>query len=290
MEERARPQSAVGRRRLSADEVRDRVIETATQMLITDLGGLSVSLDHINMEALIAAAAVPRSTVYRIWPTKGDFISSFLQTISSADWIGSAAFDQETILLTLSTLRDNLDILDTVDGRREALRSLVRISVRYNYDGLVKSPEWATTVALTVTTITTLGGSDREALTRELRRTDGEFIQTMAELYRVVASLLGFRIRTPFTFVQLATCGASILEGLSLRSMIGLESGDEKITIPAGGEKLQEWTLAAAGFLAVFESMVEIDPDYQPLDAELVSRLKTANTRQLALELVGIEL
>ena len=73
--------AARGRRpRLRLPELEERVLRTAQELLIDQGQGLSVGLDHINLEVVIAASGVPRSSAYRRWPTKEDFVLDFLES------------------------------------------------------------------------------------------------------------------------------------------------------------------------------------------------------------------
>ena len=83
----------VKRQRLSAEELRDRMLDTAKSM-IADAGGLTVSLAHLNMEEIIRAAGVPRSSVYREWAAREDFYVDLMVELSVDDGPADKVFDQ----------------------------------------------------------------------------------------------------------------------------------------------------------------------------------------------------
>jgi AcrR family transcriptional regulator len=55
-------------RRLPEEQTEHLMLQTAVAMVRRS--GLTVSLDHISLEDVIRAANVPRSSVYRRWPTR----------------------------------------------------------------------------------------------------------------------------------------------------------------------------------------------------------------------------
>jgi AcrR family transcriptional regulator len=276
--------AAIGGRRprLALDEVERRVLNTARELLIGRQGGLTVSLEHINLEVIIAAAGVPRSSAHRRWPTKDDFVLDFLCDIAGPDWAGTAAFDAETIRVAVATAQQHADWLATVEGRVRLRRELVRVSARKNFETLMQSSDWRTYVALTATVVSMPEDRGRARIQERLRESETTFIERMTTFYSGMAQVLGFRARAPFTFRHLAATGAAIVEGLALRQMVNLELVSEPLELDAPSGGSEEWVLAAQGFLAVLEAMTEMDPDFPDPDANQIAAIAAASTDDLA--------
>ncbi len=56
-----------------------RLVDTAVARIRAE--GLTVSLEHLGLEWMIAEAGVSRATAYRHWPTKAAFLSEVLLTV-----------------------------------------------------------------------------------------------------------------------------------------------------------------------------------------------------------------
>jgi AcrR family transcriptional regulator len=266
--------AAVGgrRHRMSLDEVERAVLDTARDLLIGQQGGLTVSLDHINLEVIISAAGVPRSSAFRRWPTKEDFVLDFLCDLAGPNWAGTAAFDEETLRTAIQVAQQNIDLLTgSVDDRRRLIDEIVRIAARQNYEAIITSPEWRTYVALTATLASMSDETARDRVRSRLYESETTFIKRMTTFYAAMGDFLGFRLKEPYTYDHLTAAGAAIVEGLALRHTLGIELVDQPIPITEGGETRQ-WVLAAAGFKAVLDAMIDLDPDFKaPPKAELAT-------------------
>ncbi|PPH71197.1 hypothetical protein C5C90_15000, partial [Rathayibacter sp. AY1D4] len=69
-EEPARPP------RLTREQVRTRLLDAALAVVRAE--GLRVGVAHLPLEDVIRSAGVPRSTVYRIWPTRQAFYDELI--------------------------------------------------------------------------------------------------------------------------------------------------------------------------------------------------------------------
>lgn len=255
------------RRRMSLDEVERAVLDTARALLI-EQRGLTVSLEHINLEILIAAAGVPRSSAFRRWHTKEEFVVDFLCDLAGPHWAGTAAFDRETIATAVQVVQENIQLLtDSVEDRARLVAEVVRCAAEQNYRAVIASDEWRTYVALTATVASMADEAGRARIQAALNHAETTFIDRMANFYSVMSGFLGFRLKEPFTYWHLAATGAAVVEGLSLRRTVGVTRVDEPLAITTDGQTKQ-WALAAAGFKAVLDSMIEIDPDFRPMNAE----------------------
>lgn len=275
------------RPRLTLEEVEDRVMRTAHELLIGETGGLTVSLEHINLEVIIGAAGVPRSSAHRRWPTKDDFVVDFLCNLAGPNWFGTAAFDPETIRVAIGVVQQQSELLATEEGRWYLTREAVRVGAKQNFEKIVESVEWRTYVALTATVMSIPDEETRNLIQEKLRASESGFIERMTRFYAGMASVLGFRARPPYTFEHLAGAGAAIVEGLALRAIVSLDLVRDPLQLQDPDGLAKEWTLAAAGFLAILESIVEPDPHHTPLTTEQIAEFAAASSDDLVALIVG---
>ena len=128
--------------------------------------GVTVSLEDLSLEDVIRHAGVPRSSVYRIWPYKGDFVDDLLCHMAGPDWFGAAAFDQDTIDLALKVAADHEQMLGTPGGRRAVVLEAARQAVLRYFRAIVTSREWQIYIAL----VATAGSARDDQATRTNRR------------------------------------------------------------------------------------------------------------------------
>lgn len=266
------------RQRVSAEEVRERMLEEAHRM-VTRLG-VTASLEDLSMEDVIAAAAVPRASVYRLWPYRGDFIGDLLEHMASPDWFGSGSYDVGTLKLATETVIAHKDRMFTPEGRLAVTSEAIRVAAERNYDYIASDPNWKIYISL----IATSGGA-RDPVTRArvaaaLAESDARFTTNMATFYGLMGLLMGFRPRPSCTYDHLAAAGAAVVEGLALRRVLvataeAADGDDPRTRLGAlvadrvrgpGLDGDAEWSLAALGFLGVFKALIEPVPveEYDP--------------------------
>lgn len=260
--EGARSLSGGRKPRQTADEIRRQVLDTARELVI-EQGGLTVSLEHLSLEYVISQAGVPRSTVYRIWESKDNFVSDLLSEIAGVGWRGSSAMSVHVREVATDVILENLDLLYTVDDRTKLMREAVRVATRESYNQVLDSAEWRTYVAMAATMLSSIESEmDMEVLTT-LQRSEGAYVREMAGFYTDVARVLGFQLSPPYEYVDLATAAAAFVEGLALRQVLspGLTSREFHLDTGTSGEA---WPMAAIGMLGLITVMVEVDNDYVP--------------------------
>lgn len=274
------PTTPPSRRRLKEEDVRREMLKAARE-LIYELG-ITVSLEGLSMEDVIHRAAVPRSSVYRLWPYKGDFIDDLLSELAGPSAFGLAGFDQETLDKAGEVVERNLDKLGTAEDRRAVLLEAIRVGAQQNVEALAASYEWHAYTALQVTARSTRDPEARARISTQLERSEAMFISTMSAFYTKVFELLGVRVRSPYRIEHVAAAGAAVLEGIALRKVLTNTSRDnppdlhvigeggltltELVDAPIPGRALDggttDWSLASVAYLGVFDALVEPDPDY----------------------------
>ena len=122
--------------RVPAEEVRQRMLDAGRELALE--AGAALTIEHLRLEEVIQRARVPRSSVYRLWPYRDEYIDDLLCYLAGA---GSAFSDRtglhpETFTATKRMLDDNRALLATPDGRRAIMREVVRITTTANYQAL----------------------------------------------------------------------------------------------------------------------------------------------------------
>lgn len=247
------------RRRLSQEEVRRRVMAAARELLVE--GGLTVSLDHISLEEIIQHAAVPRTSVYRLWPRRDEFVMAFLRELGGAEARFGADVDEVAVGTAERVIQDHLEWLYDVAGRRALLRETIREGALAVFDTVIDSSEWRTYVALIATVLSTPDPGVREEIAAALRGAEKAFIKQMAKFYEGIANVLGFQLHPGYRLDHLVTASAALIQGLALRRILSPELVTE-VLMRDGPSGSEPWSLAALGLHSIIENMVIEDPGY----------------------------
>jgi AcrR family transcriptional regulator len=276
------PASRHRRQRIPADEVRAKMLTAARDLVFAS--GVTVSLEELRLEDVIRHAGVPRSSVYRIWPYKGDFVDDLLCHLAGPDWFGAAAFDQDTIDLALKVVADHEQMLGTPGGRRAVVLEAARQAVLRNFRAIVTSREWQIYIALVATARSARDDEARARIGEALGGSQAAFITRMAEFYQLMADGLGLRLRSPaYSYTHVAAAAGALVEGLALRQILAeAQRGnpgsrtrqhrhldlEQLISSPLPGPgidgKPAVWSLAAIAFTGILDTFVEPDPNYSP--------------------------
>lgn len=267
------------RRRLTAEQVRKKMLNAAHDIVVET--GITLSLEDVSLEDVMRRADVPRSSVYRIWPYKGDFVDDLLCHMAGPDWYGTATFDPTSIALAEEIVTSNTYRLATDEGRWQVIRETVRQAVATNFANIVASAEWQIYLAIVTTARTTRNPHLRARIAEALNASETRFVSNMVGFYTRMADLVGIRLKDGIQFEHLTLAGSSILEGLAYRAIIGeLISNRARpagsavgpdifglIHDPLDGPGLDNetaaWSFAATAYLAVLEGFVELDPGYR---------------------------
>ncbi|HXC84078.1 MAG TPA: TetR/AcrR family transcriptional regulator, partial [Trebonia sp.] len=62
--------------RMPAEEVRQRMLDAGRELAID--AGAALTIEHLRLEEVIQRARVPRSSAYRMWPYKDEYIDDLL--------------------------------------------------------------------------------------------------------------------------------------------------------------------------------------------------------------------
>jgi AcrR family transcriptional regulator len=269
------------RERMSAAVVRDKMLAAAHELI--SASGVTISVEALSMEDLIRRAGVPRSSVYRIWPYKGDFVDDLLCHMAGPDWFGSGAFRRLTLDLADKIVFDHQDMLGTIDGRRAVALEAIRQATLLNLHTVAGSHEWRINVALVATARFVPDEEIRATIETTLGETEKRFVAVMADFYARMCRLLGLRLRSPsYRYEHLALAGASLVQGIALRQLVAqgsqsaqtghhgrpgpelslLEFIDSPLPGPALAAGASDWSFAAVALVGIMDVFTEPDPSY----------------------------
>ena len=144
--------------RVAAEEVRQRMLDAGRQL--AHEVGAALTIEHLRLEEVIQRARVPRSSVYRMWPYREDYIDDLLCYLAGeGSWFSDrTVLDPETFDLAVRVVTDNRAMLATPEGRRALMCEVVRITVTRNYEVLTESLPWRLHMALIATLGSTRSG------------------------------------------------------------------------------------------------------------------------------------
>ncbi len=252
------------------------MFEAARQLVYEQ--GVQISLEELSFEQVIALAGVSRSSAYRVWPYKGDFVQDLLCDLAGPNWLGTAAFDEETLQAAEQVVSANVDKLGSPEGRREVLLEAVRVGVNRNFQAIAASSEWHIYVALNAAVGSAGNDEGRLRIAAALQHSEMTFIDRMTEFYGHMIAALGLELREGYTVRHMAMAGASVVEGLALRWLLvkAVDRAQRPPIVPDHGWTLadvlgrpipapgraananqEEWTLAAVAFLGVIDVMTK---------------------------------
>jgi AcrR family transcriptional regulator len=265
------------KRRLTVDEVRERMLTAAQDIVATS--GMTVSLEGVTLEQVMREADVPRSSVYNLWPTRAEFVDALLVHLARPAWMEPAAFGQRASAdVALQVIKDNRHRLGTPEGRLAVQREAVRQSAARNYDDLVAAKGWRFYFALASTVGSVQDPEARAAIAAALHRTETDRIAGLAAFYQRLITLVGLRPRAGYTYEHLALAGGALMQGMMLRKAVSenrsaeesAEDADRDRTIDTLIDKAvpgpdgADWSFISAAYYGIFEYLTEPDPDWIP--------------------------
>ncbi len=246
-------------RRLTDRETRDRMLAAALAMV--GRTGLTVSLEHIRFEDVIREADVARSTAYRHWPYKDLFFADLVVELAGR---ASPAIVRDEIALLRQVLDEHSGWLATAELRHGLLLETIRRLTVLDVRAVLDSPGWRTYLALQATVPALLDPDVRAQVGAALARADAEHAARVAQAWRQLATLFGYRLRPELatTYEHFATLLTTTLRGLVVAAQVDPDvAGRRTAACPPGAVAVEEWTLGALGVAALATGFLEADPD-----------------------------
>jgi len=266
--------------RVPAEEVRRRMLEAGRELAIE--AGAALTIEHLRVEEIIQRARVPRSSAYRIWPYREDYIDDLLCHLAGAgSWFNERpVFDPETLTVLKQVVEDNRELISQPGGRHALLCEVVRLTVAQNYGALSESGTWRLHMALSATLGSTRSGEARQKIAAALEESQRVSRESLVALFSFLAAEIGLRMRDPAATIEhMQLAGGLLVQSLALRNVQvqaaadGDDSGeaahvDTLLNAPLPGPGLHgqpaEWSLAAYAYMGLVDAFIELDPDFTP--------------------------
>jgi hypothetical protein len=206
--------------RVAAEEVRQRMLDAGRELALAE--GAALTIEHLRLEEVIQRARVPRSSVYRMWPYREDYIDDLLCYLAGAgSWFSDRPVqDPETAAIASELVSGNRQLLASMAGRRALLCEVIRVTSTRNYDVLSESAPWRLHMALIATLGSTRSGDARrriaEALEDSQRRSRESIVAVLSEL----SQALGLRLRDPaYSLEHVQLAGGLLIQATALRNV-----------------------------------------------------------------------
>ncbi|WP_335934788.1 TetR/AcrR family transcriptional regulator [Streptomyces sp. PTD5-9] len=265
------------RRRLSEEEVEQAMMRAAIAMV--DESGLTVSLDHIGFVDVIQAAGVPRTAVYRRWPSKDEFVADLLKELAKGASPAVAGGNPEALAATRRVILDRLDWLRRPETRTALIAEVLRQGAAKELQALHRSAGWRTYIALHATFLSLPPDGDlRRAVQQGLIASERALTGQLADAYRSYTQLLGCRLRPELgaTFEDLARLVNAAMRGLVVMLPAGPELAERTLHAdPFGTDTVDEWSQPALAMASIAMTFIEADPDAE-FDEERIASVREA--------------
>src|SRR5258708_22706719 len=204
--------------RVPADEVRQGMLEAGRELAVE--AGAALTIEQLRLEQVIQRARVPRSSAYRVWPYKEDYIDDLLSYLAGAgSWFSDRpVLAPETLEAVQQILTGNRELLASPEGRRALLLEVVRVTSAANYHMLSDSGPWRLHMALVATLGSTRSGAARTKIAAALENAQATSRDSMVAMFRFLATHIRLRMRDPARTVEhLQLAGALLVHALPLR-------------------------------------------------------------------------
>ncbi|MFB2556765.1 response regulator transcription factor [Herbiconiux liangxiaofengii] len=232
--------------------VRERVLGAGVDLV--ESIGLARALADLRLENVIRTAEAPRSTVYRIWRTKDQYLADLLVVIArrSADRLSEIG--------TIELLRGlvKTEALTHQDGlsTRQRVVEILRQSAEQNYYAVMDSVSWQNFILLSAASVGSLPKPVGRRIERELLEGSAKFVREMSAYYELLVRSLGYKMKAEYknNYELFAVLCASMIEGLALRHISNPSVTDNYFSGPAASDQTSDdWSVAALGLLALFD-------------------------------------
>lgn len=226
------------------------MLETALDRITAE--GLHLDYANLELEDLIRAAGVPRSTVFRIWPDRSAFLGDVVRALFEADPGFEQGFDGETLDLLEGAIAEAGADTTTREGRRVALSAVIRHTVAHNIVAVEDSVTWRayrTLSAAMVSGDAIPGGDGIRALLREIEE---RYTDRMASTYARLNGALGLRMRDGLTERDLALAVMGVIDGVSDHRRIDPTEFDRPRLVATASDQPEPWHLAGLAVYGVY--------------------------------------
>lgn len=265
------------RPRISQQQTEERMLAAAVDQI--NAAGLTVSLDHLSFEAVISAADVSRTAAYRAWPNKQLFLSDLVRELARAATPQAVVENASWGLIAGLVLADTDRLADPA-ARWTLGVELMRQAADSDFAVMHASAEWRTYLALNATFLSITDPALRDEVQAALAAAQQRFVDGIAVGWRLLAGLLGFRLRAGVTsFEPLAAMISASVRGLVLMALADPAIASDRLDADPFGGGRAPWSLAALGCASIAAGFLEPDPDVV-WDEARVAALRAAMAAQ----------
>jgi len=189
-------------------------------LALVESQGLTVSLDHLSLENVIARADVSRSSAYRRWPYKDLFLADLLVAVARDT---DLTVEPPGLVDALRALIASADLSDG-QARRDLLIEALRMSSASEFERIWLSPRWRTYLALSATVTGLPAGPIREAAASAVLDAERRFASRRAGVYRNLAAMIGYRISGGLDaeagFEFMASTSGAVMTGYVVKALV----------------------------------------------------------------------
>jgi len=244
--------SQTGRaRRIPRDELRRRVLDAAADLLAD--GAVSVGLHQLNMEELIRRVGVPRSSAFAAFGGKDQLLSALMLRLLEP----RGPHPDRLLRRPPSRSRRRSSSSTPTPGRparrtrpagiERVLQESVRRAIGQNVLDTMASTEWKNYMALSVS-VSSLPLDQQAEVRRALAASETRFLAEIADIYQRVLARVGREPAPGVTWLQIAAAGASLIEGMASKRLVGIEGIDDVVLRTGIDGEDVPWELPALAF------------------------------------------
>lgn len=247
------------RPRISHQQTEERVLAAAVTQI--NAAGLTVSLDHLSFEAVITAAEVSRTAAYRRWPSKELFLGDLVRELAKAATPRAVVENASWGLISELMLADPARLPDP-DYRWALGVELMRRAADADFEVMHTSAEWRTYLALNATFLSITDAGLRAEVEAALAAAQRRFVDGIAGGWKLLAGLLGFRLRAGLaSFDTLAAMISASVRGLVIMALADPAIATDRLEADPFGGGPAPWSLAALGCASIAAGFLEADPE-----------------------------
>lgn len=231
--------------------MRSRVLAAAHDVF--NDAGLTIGFDNVRLEDLIRVAGVPRSSVYRLWRSKDEFVADLVTEVFSAESTIEAAAPGE-----IAALLQAVESAKSLASRRALLVEQIDAYTARRLDAITTSARWLASSALLASGSATASASAQSAVQSAvvvaLGAVEERDLTRAQDFYSEILRIFEKRMRGDLSVAHLATASNSLIEGVAQRHLARpslLQSDPESTT---------RWGFVGAALVGIVESMTEDVP------------------------------
>lgn len=250
-----------GRKPIHA-EVREKLVRSGLEMMLQR--GFRASLNKLSFVEVVESSGVSRATAYRALASEdedspSEWLDRALLKAALRDAPSGSEYDS-TAAAALAVYEDNAERISdgTVRDLTDIVRAMIRVATATNLNAVLNSAHWKAYMVAASSLATQGPDADPEML-EILHDNESRAAAEFARLYETMGAAFGRRIRPEYSWEQLATMLAAMVEGLAMRDAYSEHLQPVvRCTGPGGSE--EPWDPLGVGTEALIMAMTEPIP------------------------------